>query len=173
GSRPGPGARLATRCRRPPALRPPPGTAGPRHPAASVRCLWHCWRRPTLAATAAWLPPWPVRRHRRPLATLHWLLRRSTSAVDGQGRSRLDHDQPFLGHLTHGVRGTLPCVATVAQTAVRHLIRPPRGYFVHEHPTEVERPRGAQGDVEIVGEDRRLQPVARVIREFQGLVDGV
>src|SRR3954470_19799281 len=55
----------------------------------------------------------------------------------GQG-GRVDHDQALLVHLPGGVARSLPGVARVPETAVGHLVGPPRRDLVDGHPAEVE-----------------------------------
>jgi len=46
--------------------------------------------------------------------------------AEGPGlRSRLDDDEAFLGHLAHGVGGTLTGVSRVTDSTVRHVVGPP------------------------------------------------
>src|SRR5579884_2767962 len=88
-------------------------------------------------------------------------------------RSRLDHDESFLRHLAYRVARTLARVATVAHTAVWHLVRAPRGDLVDQDSAEVELVCRAQRRLEIRRVDRGLQAVAGVVRETDRVADVV
>src|SRR5688572_32765490 len=63
-------------------------------------------------------------------------------AVSGNGT--VNHEELRLCHLFDRIARTFTSQARILDTAVRHLIRPPGGYVVHDDPADVELVEGAK-----------------------------
>src|SRR3954471_1312783 len=79
---------------------------------------------------------------------------------------QIEHDQPVFGQLAHRVGGALASVSGVLDPAVGHLVGPEGWRLVDRDATELEPLGGLQRGRDARGEDPRLQPVTRAVREL-------
>src|SRR5512133_819302 len=87
--------------------------------------------------------------------------------------SRLENDEPLLGHLADRVGGAFLRVARALDAAVGHLVGPERGSLVDRDPAELERLGRRERRCDRAGEDPRLEPVVGSVRTCVGVLQRV
>ena len=110
-------------------------------------------------------------RHRR--AATH----RSAASNANRGHRRLlarrlerEHHEPRLRELGDRVLHTLTPRAAVLDAAERHLIDPEVRAIIDDQPPNLNPSRQVECHVDRLGEQRRLQPIARVVGDVHRLV---